>query len=85
MLVPLLITPRDHKRGVVMTSTERATKLRERREALGLRQFNAWVSEPQHAELRALVEYLTANPDARVVSIALQNAKTGRMQGVKLR
>lgn len=84
MAAPLLDTPRTRMRGVVMTSTERSTKRRIKREAEGFRQFHAWVSEAQHPELRALVEYMTAHPDARVTAIALQDAKTGRMASVKI-
>lgn len=67
-----------------MTSAERQAKMRDKREANGLRQFNAWVTEAQHPELRALVEYMLEHPDARVTAIALQDAITGRMASVKI-
>lgn len=68
-----------------MTSTERARNFKARRAAGGDAQFNVWLPRSQHAELTALLETLKANPDMRVCSISLQDTKTGRMKGVKLR
>lgn len=85
MAAPLLETPLGRTKGVVMTSTERARNFKERRKAEGITQFNVWLPQSQHSELWALIDALKANPDMRVCSISLQDAKTGRMKGVKLR
>jgi len=86
MAVPSLETPLGTKtKGVIMTNTERSRKYRERRAAEDVGQFNVWLPRSQHAELWALIDALRANPDMRVCAISLQDAKTGRMKGVKLR
>lgn len=85
MAGPLLETPLGQTKGVVMTSTERGRNLKQRRAAAGISQFNVWLPLSQHAELWALIDALRSNPEMRVCSISLQDAKTGRMKGVKLR
>jgi hypothetical protein len=85
MAAPLLETPLDRTRGVVMTSTERAKKFKANAQAAGLAQFNVWLPVSQHAELKALVEMLKKDCNLNVVSVSLQDQKTGRMKGVKLR
>jgi hypothetical protein len=68
-----------------MTSTERARNHKAKLEAAGLAQFNVWLPVSQHAELKALVEMMRKDHNLNVVSVSLQDAKTGRMKGVKLR
>ena len=68
-----------------MTSTERARAYKARMDDQDMAQFMTWLPRAQCAELRAVCEALKANPDMRVCSIALQDGKTGRMKGVKLR
>jgi len=53
-------------------------------EGQGLAQFNIWANRKQIPELKALFEMLAADPQARVVSIAIQDGATGRMRGVKI-
>lgn len=68
-----------------MTSNERQTKLRTARAAAGVVPLTVWVRKEQRAEFKRLVEMMMADGNLTVVSVALQNAKNGRMQGVKLR
>lgn len=67
-----------------MTTAERSQKFKAAQRAKGLAQFNVWIPAAQHPEFRALVEFLAANPSARIVSVATQDAETGRMRGVRL-
>jgi hypothetical protein len=67
-----------------MTSTERSRAFKANQKARGLVQCNIWMSKAQCAEFKRLFEMLAENPDLRVVSVATQDVKTGRMRGVKL-
>lgn len=66
------------------TATERARAFKAAQKARGLAQFNVWVTRKQQPELKALFDMLAADPDLRIVSVAVQDGKTGRMKGVKI-
>jgi hypothetical protein len=59
--------------------------LRAKRAADGVSQLVVWLPRSQHPEWRALAKMMRDNPTLNVVSVALQDGKTGRMRGVKLR
>ena len=67
-----------------MTTAQRSQRFKAAQRAKGLSQFNVWIGEAQKPEFRTLVEFLASNPTARIVSVATQDAETGRMRGVRL-
>lgn len=68
-----------------MTSAQRQAKFRERRATNGLVPLTVFLPVEAVAEFKLLAEQLRMSPDCRPVSISLQDGKTGRMKGVKLR
>lgn len=66
------------------TATERARSFKAAQKAKGLAQFNIWVQRKQVPELKDLFAMLAANPDLRIVSVAVQDGATGRMRDVKI-
>jgi hypothetical protein len=68
-----------------MTSAQRQQKFRERRANNGLVPVTVFVPAGAAAEIKQLAAQLCHEPSSRPVSISLQDSKTGRMKGVKLR
>jgi hypothetical protein len=65
-------------------TAERQKRLRERRAAEAVKPLTVWARNTQRAELKALADLLAADDRLTVVSVTIQDAKTGRMRGVRL-
>lgn len=86
MARPLVITPLvEQAKGVDMTNNERQTRLREKRLSMGYKPVTVWLPVGSIPEFLLLAEQCRNAPESRPVSVSLQDAKTGRMQGVRLR
>jgi hypothetical protein len=62
------------------TSAERQRKFKQGMKDKGLVQCNVWITRQACAELQVAAELIAGNPDLRLVSFTLQDAKTGRMR-----